>query len=104
MVTSVAFSSAVSGLHASARQFQVAAHNVVNANTEGFEAQAVQTVSRLSDGQAGGVSTQTVAGGGPVDYVREFVAMSSARNSYAANASVINTLDQTLGALFDITA
>ena len=94
-----ALSAAVSGLNASALRFGVAANNIVNANTPGFKAGRVETVSAV----AGGVRAVVREGGG-VDIAREFVAQIQAENSYAANALVIRSIDGLLGSLFDIEA
>ncbi len=102
-MTISALSTAVSGLQASAQQFRQSAHNVVNINSDNFQAHDVRTVTQVSAGQAADVTTKTV----PVDetsYVREFVVQSSAKVAYAANARVISSVEESLGALLDISA
>jgi flagellar hook protein FlgE len=100
MGMNTAFSTAVSGLYANAARFRVAAHNVVNANTDDFKAQLASQVSQAPSGVRFEIST----GSAPVDLAREWVAMTEARVGYDANAKVISTLDRMSGALLDITA
>jgi len=104
MISSVALSTAVSGLNASAQQLRVAAHNIVNADTEGFQAQAVKNVAQVANGAGVGVTTEIVSTNRDVDLARELVGVSLARVSYAANAKVIGSLEETLGTVLDISA
>jgi flagellar hook protein FlgE len=99
MGMNTAFSTAVSGLYANAARFRVAAHNVVNANTDDFN----QLASQVSQAPSG-VRFEISTGSAPVDLAREWVAMTEARVGYDANAKVISTLDRMSGALLDITA
>ena len=95
-----ALASAVSGLYANAAKVHVAAHNVVNARTDGFRAQLVNQTSQAP----AGVRFEISSGTAPVDLGREWVNMTEARVGYDANAKVISTLDRMSGALLDITA
>jgi len=95
-----ALATAVSGLHANAARFSVAAHNVVNANSEDFKAQLATQVSQAPSG----VRVEISRGSAPADLAREWVAMTEARVGYDANAKVISTLERMSGALLDITA
>jgi flagellar hook protein FlgE len=94
-----ALATAVSGLYANAARFRVAAHNVVNAGTEGFKAQLATQVSQAPSG----VRFEISSGSAPVDLAREWVDMTEARIGYGANAKVISTLERMSGALLDIT-
>jgi len=98
-----ALSAAVSGLHASQLQFRIAANNVVNANTETYEAKEVRTFSQIAGENQAGVSAAIVEGGN-VDLATEFVTMIQAKTSYSANAEVITTMDELIGSLLDITS
>lgn len=105
MTVSGALSTAISGLHANALQFRVAANNVVNANTPDYQAKEVRTFSQVAgDGQnnaVGGVTTSIVEGG-EVDLATEFISMIQAKISYTANAKVIESSEEMIGALLDI--
>lgn len=108
MSVSSVLSVAVSGLNASAVRFNVAANNIVNANSEGYQARQVSTVSQSTGetdaaSQSGGVST-VITTGGSVDLAQEFIQTIFASISYSANAQVIRTAEQTLGQLLDIRA
>jgi flagellar hook protein FlgE len=94
------FSTAVSGLQANAARVGVAAFNVVNANTDGFKARAVNA----SGAQPSGVSTSVTQTDRAVDVAQEFVGMIQAEAGYGANAEVVNTASRMTGALLDILA
>ena len=100
MSTSDALATAVSGLHANAAWFRVAAFNVVNANTDGFKAHVATNESRSPSGVRVDVSVSDA----PVDLAREWVSMTAARVGYDANAEVIAAVDRMTGALIDIVA
>ncbi len=102
-MTISALSTAVSGLQASAQQLRQSAQNVVNINSDNFQGWDVRIVTQVSAGQAVGLNTKTA----PVDetsYVREYVVQFSAKVAYAANARVISSVEESLGALSDISA
>ncbi len=104
MSVSGVLSTAVSGLHASALQYRISANNVVNANTPNYEAKEVRTLSQaagLDQTGTGGIVTSIVEGG-DVDLAGEFINMIQAKISYTANAEVITTAEDMLGALLDI--
>lgn len=105
MSISSVLSVAVSGLNASAQRFNVAANNIVNANSEGYQALRVDAVSQTTGGgaTAGGVRN-VITQGGTVDIATEIVDSIFARISYSANAQVIRTAERTLGQLLDIRA
>ncbi len=98
-----ALSAAVSGLHASSHQFRVAANNVVNANSEDFKPQEVRYFSQIGNQSSGGVRTTTVETDS-VDLALEFITMTQAKITYSANAKVIATMEEIVGATLNITA
>lgn len=97
-------STAFSGLNASGRQAQVAADNIVNANTPDFVAARVRTTSVAVGNAGGGVLAQTVAGTQGVDVATELLSLIQAQVSYNANAQVIRVGDSLARTLIDITA
>jgi flagellar basal-body rod protein FlgC len=97
-------STAVSGLNASARRAQVAADNIVNANTPDFIAASVHATSVTVGDAGGGVLAQTVPGTKGVDMASEFVSLTQAQVSYNANAQVIRVGDSLSRTLIDVTA
>ena len=98
-----ALNAAVSGLNASATQFRVAVNNVVNANTENFTAKEIRYFSQIGDQSTGGVRTAVVEID-DVDLASEFITMTEAKITYAANAKVIAVTEKIFGATLDITA
>jgi flagellar hook protein FlgE len=104
MDSSSILSTAVSGLHASARRAQAAADNIVNANTPDFTAVSVRTTSLATDGAPGGVVAQTVVGANGVDLASELVSLILAQVSYNANAQVVQVGDSLARTLIDVTA
>ncbi len=104
-----ALSTAVSGLQASAVQISVAAHNVANLNSDGYKALEVKITSQVSGGSSGGrtfssgvVETKVLETDHPVDLAEEFINMTIAKISYAANAQVIRTLEDVTAIFLDI--
>ena len=107
MSVSSVLSVAVSGLNASAERFSVAANNIVNANSDGYQALHATTVSQTAGsgpGASPGGVRNVITQGGTVDLAHKIVDSIFARISYSANAQVIRTADQTLGQLLDIRA
>ena len=96
----LALATAVSGLYTNAAKVHVAAHNVVNANSEGFKAHLATQVSQAP----AGVRLEVSRGTEPVDLAHEWMTMTEARIGYDANAKVISTLDRMSGALLDLMA
>jgi flagellar hook-associated protein FlgK len=95
----------LSGLNAAQRQLDVAAHNVANAQTPGFQRQRVLQTARPD---AGGVDTRTgpepgVAGeGGDLGHLAEdLVNGHMALYSFAANLKTVTTAQDMLGTLLD---
>ena len=100
-----ALSTAVSGLQASAVQFGVAAHNVANLNSDGYKALEVQFTSSVPGGRtfsSGVVETKVLESDHGVNLAQEFINMTIAKISYAANAQVIRTLEDVTAIFLDI--
>ncbi|OQX18414.1 MAG: hypothetical protein BWK76_07565 [Desulfobulbaceae bacterium A2] len=110
---------ALTGLQAYGTKMQATAHNVANLNTEGFK----RTRVLLQESSAQGVETfaeQDMSPGAMVveqsgqgeelreqsnsDLGNEFVDMMVTSHGYSANLKVLQTSDQMLGSLLDITA
>ena len=89
---------ALSGMNAAQTQLGVAAGNVANSQTEGYQRRAVQQ-NPQSDG---GVATQIVkaAQSGPAPET-DMVAQLQAKNAFLANLSVFKTGNAMAGALLD---
>jgi len=103
----VSFNTALSGMQTVIKRQEVAANNIANVNTPGFEEYSV--------GQAeirpGGVRIASLARApnpdmdrSNTDLAKQAVAMINNKNELAANARVIKTQDKMLGALLDIIA
>lgn len=107
MTLSIGLSAAVSGLYASAAQVQASANNIVNANTEGFQAITVHPISQTTGtGRDGGVSGGVLVKaqeGGQVDVATETVKLIQAETAYKANAKVIGAVDDLYKTLIDET-
>jgi flagellar basal-body rod protein FlgC len=94
----------VSGLHANAERFRVAANNIVNAHSEGYQAGNVRSVSQTdAANQVGGVRN-VITEGGSVDMAGDIVETIFARIGYTVNAKVIRSAEEMLGQLLDIRA
>lgn len=100
MSVATIMATAVSGLQANAERFQVAAVNIVNANSKDFRAQLATSTSQAPSG----VSTSLSQSDEPVDLVHEFVDMIEAGIGYGANAEVVDTARRMTGTLLNIVA
>ncbi|HEX7082974.1 MAG TPA: flagellar basal body protein [Gaiellaceae bacterium] len=106
-----ALGDAISGLRAAQLQLDVAAGNVANLNTPGFQPQDVALSSRAD----GGVSGTVVPGQAPptipglpagqqpsgTDLIEEMATLVSAPISYDANARVVDATAATTRSLFE---
>ena len=92
---------ALSGMNAAQTQLNTSAHNVANAQTEGFQRQAVQQSPQAQ----GGVSTSVVAVAqtGPA-LEADLVNQLQAKNAFLANLAVFKTGNAMAGALLDTKA
>ncbi|MBT4937730.1 MAG: hypothetical protein HON14_01260 [Rhodospirillaceae bacterium] len=104
MVVSSVLSTALSGMHANALRANVAANNVVNANTPGFSPSRAQSTSLVAgrgiDGGSG-VNVQILANEGEVDLVTEITQLIVAETAYKASAALVRTAEHTSDALLD---
>ncbi len=89
---------ALSGMNAAQAQMEVAAGNVANAQTEGYQRRALQQ----SPQPDGGVSTQVVvAARQEPALAADMVAQLQAKNAFLANLAVFKTGNAMAGALLD---
>ncbi|WP_147821915.1 flagellar basal body rod C-terminal domain-containing protein [Salidesulfovibrio onnuriiensis] len=101
----------LSALSAHASVHQVAANNIANVNTDGFQAsranlesgpsdQGVRVASLTRDTSPGAVFEGRETSN--VDLGREMVSMMTTENAYAANASVVRANDEMTGYLLNM--
>lgn len=96
-----ASATALSGLQAAQTRLHVSAHNVANAQTEGFRPDTVRATPQAT----GGVQTQVEKRPAPgVDLLAERVEQLSATYAFRANLQTLRTTDDTLGSLLDASA
>jgi len=99
-------STPLSGLMASQVMFDVAANNIANGATAGFQPSRVQLGAVAPNN---GVAVTGIAAAGDVpppgesgtDLATEAVGLTIARTLYAANARVLSLEEDTIGVLFD---
>lgn len=91
---------AVSGAHAASTRLDVAAHNVANAQTPGFQRQVVHQ----SQETAGVVTSVGKADEVGEDLAADLVEQMAASYNYKANLKTIQTQDQMMGSLLDLKA
>jgi flagellar hook protein FlgE len=110
--------SAVSGLKAASTRMSVSGHNIANVNTDEFKAQVVNqhedngivdtTISRdptqgpLIQRSAADGSTEQIEASN-VDISKEAGEQIMASGNYKANIKVIQTQDEVLGTIIDLT-
>jgi flagellar basal body rod protein FlgG len=88
----------LSAVRAHTRGLLTNAHNIANAQTEGFEPQDTVFVSRAS----GGVRAEVVPSGETeVDLASEMIEMGSSQRAIEANIAVVRSTNATLGVLID---
>ncbi|HWE95302.1 MAG TPA: flagellar basal body protein [Tepidisphaeraceae bacterium] len=104
------FGIALSGMQAAQTQLNVAANNIANADTPGYQSRRADLVE-LSTGGVGvaGVTADTTpapqsdgSNGSNVDLPSQLVSLQQAKTLYAANAMVVKAADQMTGTLLDI--
>ena len=99
----------LSGMHAAQMQLDTSAHNVANAQTPGFQRQAVTLTAQAGSGGVTARTTQeapTTTGHG-ADFGRlaeDMVTQRMSVYSFAANLRSVETEDRMLGALLDTRA
>ena len=108
-----ALSTGLSGLNANQRALDVAAHNVANANTEGFQAQtaAFQESSPAGGGVSRSAQGRTLAAGDSadanannVDLAKEITDSLVYKAGFDLSAKIIKMADERIGSLIDIKA
>jgi len=107
---SAAMNIAASGLDAAAMQVDVAASNIANLNTPGYQPQRADLVDLSGGGVAvSGISTDSnsdananTGSSSNVDLTNEMMQLTRAKLLYSANAAVLRTADQMLGTLLDV--
>jgi flagellar basal-body rod protein FlgC len=90
---------ALSGLRASSTRIAVAADNIANARTQGFDAREVKQVS-----QASGVSTEVTQTDSPVSFDKQLADAVIASYDFKANLKVLQAQARLDRKLFDIQA
>ena len=95
-----AINAALSGMQAASLQLAVAATNIANLSTPGFQPSAVA----LNSG-AGGVNAQVIPGStAGTDLLTEMMTLVTAPILYDANAQLVRNLDQVTQSLIDAVA
>jgi len=112
MISSV--NSSVSALHAADRMLEVSAHNVANANTDGFKSSVASAQEDINGGVKVTISQNTrpgtvyntgdgkLAESSNTDYAREAVDQISARAMFAANVASLKTYGEMYKSIIDI--
>jgi flagellar basal-body rod protein FlgC len=110
-MTVSALSAGASGLNANQQALGVAAHNVANANTQGYQPQQAQFQEASPAGSGVTLSAQgrglAAADGGAAsgtDLATEITNSLVYKASFDLNAKVIQEADQRIGTLIDIKA
>ncbi|RCW75688.1 flagellar basal body protein [Pseudorhodoferax soli] len=93
---------ASSGMQAAQQRLQASAHNVANAQTEGFTRLEVVQQSRSEVGGVDAATRRAESVGMSLE--SEMVDQLSARNAFVANATVFRTADRMAGALLNVYA
>lgn len=96
---------AISGLKTASKRAEVAANNIVNVSTDGFDADRVQQSSIVTDSTpagGSGVQAQIIAGSQPTDLASEIVNLIEAEVAYKASAATLRTAEDLAEELVDI--
>ena len=104
VVLSTAFEIARSGLTAETKRLAVAAQNIANVDTAGYQAQQVDSVAREGGGVQAVIrpaNSSRVDTTNSVDLVREVTSLTEAKAAYAANLAVLVAVDEMTGSLLD---
>jgi hypothetical protein len=95
---------AVTGMQAAHTRMAVAAHNIANLSTDGFQRQAV-IASALPGGGVATTVEPTAARPGAGEFaLADIIELKLASYQFRANALVLQRTDDTLGALLDVRA
>jgi len=92
---------AVSGVQAASTRLDVAANNIANAQTPGFQRQTVHQASQETAGVVTSVGKSEEIG---PDLAADLVEQMSASYAYKANLRTIHTQEQMMGSLLDVKA
>lgn len=96
---------AISGLKTASKRAEVAANNIVNVSTDGFNADRVQQSSIVTNSTpagGSGVQAQIIAGSQPTDLASEIVNLIEAEVAYKASAATLRTAEDLADELVDI--
>lgn len=96
---------AISGLKTASKRAEIAANNIVNVSTDGFNADRVQQSSIVTDSTpagGSGVQAQIIAGNQPTDLASEIVNLIEAEVAYKASAATLRTAEDLADELVDI--
>jgi flagellar hook protein FlgE len=88
----------LSGMQAAQTRLQASAHNIANAQTEGFHRQEVRQQEQAEGGTTASISRAAAA---QSSLETDMVEQLEAKNSFLANLAVFRTGNKMLGALFD---
>ena len=112
MISSI--NSSVSALHAADRMLEVSAHNVANANTDGFKSSVASAQEDINGGVKVTISKNSQPGtvydtgdgimaeSSNVNYATEAVNQISARTLFAANVASLKTYREMYKSIIDI--
>nr|WP_297357230.1 flagellar basal body protein [uncultured Caldimonas sp.] len=92
---------ALSGMNASMLRMDTAAHNIANAQTQGFRRQAVAQEAQPAGGVAAQVVQQPTAG---TSLAQDLVEQKAASYMFKANVLTLRTERDMLGSLLDLHA
>lgn len=92
---------AQSGLQAAQARLGAAAHNVANAQTQGFKRETVALQASPQGGVMVSISQAAQAGS---DLTQDVVDQMSAKKAFIANVQVLKTADTLLGSLLNVKA
>jgi len=87
-----------SGLQAAQARLNVAAGNIANTNTPGYQRREVVQEAKPGGGVAASVRTAPAAG---ADLAADVVGQLQAKNAFLANLAVFKTADRMAGALLN---
>jgi flagellar hook protein FlgE len=96
---------AISGLKTASKRAEVAANNIVNVSTDGFNADRVQQSSIVTDSNpagGSGVQAQIIASNQQTDLASEIVNLIEAEVAYKASAATLRTAEDLANELVDI--
>ncbi|MET3116755.1 flagellar hook protein FlgE [Undibacterium sp. GrIS 1.8] len=106
-----ALQTGLSGLQSYQRALDSSAHNIANANTNGFQPQQVQFQEATNGGVNSSITSFSNSSGATApsatsgtDLATELVQSLEYKAGFDFSAKIVKTADQVLGTLFNITA